>query len=128
MINSDGRVIIAPVNDVLSINLSTPIFNKAVAINIYIPSLTANSNHTKQVETIDFIISLFAFLNSIIQTAIIDNIECTPKFIGNNLITLIIKPKHIPYFNTFSLSILIPSNIIPDNTTTILSGKVLVII
>lgn len=39
MINSDGRVIIAPVNDVLSINLSTPIFNKAVAINIYIPSL-----------------------------------------------------------------------------------------
>ena len=102
--------------------------NKAVAINIYIPSLRANDIHTKQVETIDFIISLFAFLNSIIQTAIIDNIECTPKFIGNNLITLIIKPKHIPYFNTFSLSILIPSNIIPDNTTTILSGKVLVII
>ena len=117
MINSDGRVIIAPVNDVLSINLSTPIFNKAVAINIYIKK-----------HQIDFIISLFAFLISIIQTAIIDNIECTPKFIGNNLITLIIKPKHIPYFNTFSLSILIPSNIIPDNTTTILSGKVLVII
>ena len=127
MINSDGRVIIAPVNDVLSINLSTPIFNKAVAINIYIPSLRANDIHTKQVETIDFIISLFAFLNSIIQTAIIDNIECTPKFIGNNLITLIIKPKHIPYFNTFSLSI-IPSYIIPDNATTILSGKVIVII
>ena len=60
MINSDGRVIIAPVNDVLSINLSTPIFNKAVAINIYIPSLRANDIHTKQVETIDFIISLFA--------------------------------------------------------------------
>ena len=59
MINSDGRVIIAPVNDVLSINLSTPIFNKAVAINIYIPSLRANDIHTKQVETIDFIISLF---------------------------------------------------------------------
>ena len=57
MINSDGRVIIAPVNDVLSINLSTPIFNKAVAINIYIPSLRANDIHTKQVETIDFIIS-----------------------------------------------------------------------
>ena len=62
MINSDGRVIIAPVNDVLSINLSTPIFNKAVAINIYIPSLRANDIHTKQVETIDFMTAHWAHL------------------------------------------------------------------
>ena len=70
MINSDGRVIIAPVNDVLSINLSTPIFNKAVAINIYIPSLRANDIHTKQVETIDFIISLFVLKKNCFSSTI----------------------------------------------------------
>ena len=70
MINSDGRVIIAPVNDVLSINLSTPIFNKAVAINIYIPSLRVNDIHTKQVETIDFIISLFVLKKNCFSSAI----------------------------------------------------------
>ena len=130
IITNDGSVIIAPCNELLSINFSIFIFNIFVAISTYIPSLSAKDNHTRHVDTIDFIISLFEHLKSITPKATIDNIECTPKFIGNNLIIPMINPNNIPFFITLllSISIPIPNNINPDKTKKKLSGSVLVIV